>query len=401
MSTLKYLNSANYNKPTDLICFSHLRWDFVYQRPQHLLTRFAAKYRVFYVEEPHFYHEHDNSLKISHPEPNISIVVPHLKDGLTEQEVFDIQQKLLADLFEEKSIKNYIFWYYTPMPLPIGEGFKPQLTVYDCMDELSNFKFAPAALRDREAELFSKADIVFTGGHNLYQAKKNCHDNIYPFPSSIDKKHFIKARKKMDDPADQAHIPFPRFGFYGVVDERFDVDLIKQVAERKPEWQFVIIGPVVKIDPDTLPRLANIHYLPGKNYKELPNYIAGWDIALIPFLLNDSTKYISPTKTPEYLAAGKPVISSSIKDVVTPYGYKGLVHIADTAEAFIKAAEIELKNKKKKEWLAKVDDFLAENSWDQTWSRMMNLITTSLNKNLNKQDRKVRDINSIQKVAYV
>jgi UDP-galactopyranose mutase len=353
------------------------------------------------VEEPHFYHEHDNSLKISHPEPNISIVVPHLKDGLTEQEVFDIQQKLLADLFEEKSIKNYIFWYYTPMPLPIGEGFKPQLTVYDCMDELSNFKFAPAALRDREAELFSKADIVFTGGHNLYQAKKNCHDNIYPFPSSIDKKHFIKARKKMDDPADQAHIPFPRFGFYGVVDERFDVDLIKQVAERKPEWQFVIIGPVVKIDPDTLPRLANIHYLPGKNYKELPNYIAGWDIALIPFLLNDSTKYISPTKTPEYLAAGKPVISSSIKDVVTPYGYKGLVHIADTAEAFIKAAEIELKNKKKKEWLAKVDDFLAENSWDQTWSRMMNLITTSLNKNLNKQDRKVRDINSIQKVAYV
>jgi UDP-galactopyranose mutase len=205
----------------------------------------------------------------------------------------------------------------------------------------------------------------------------------------------------MEDPADQANIPHPRFGFYGVVDERFDIDLIKEVAERKPEWQFVIIGPVVKIDPETLPRMGNIHYLGGKSYSELPNYVAGWDVALIPFLLNDSTKYISPTKTPEYLAAGKPVISSSIKDVVTPYGYKGLVHIADTPDAFIKAAETELTTKKKKQWLTKVDDFLSQNSWDQTWSRMMNLITTSLNKNINKEDNKVRDINSITKVSMV
>jgi UDP-galactopyranose mutase len=324
-----------------------------------------------------------------------------LKDGLSEEQVFDLQRKLLEDMFLKNSIRNYIFWYYTPMPLPIADTFKPEIIVYDCMDELSNFKFAPDALKQREADLFRKADIVFTGGHNLYQAKKNCHDNIYPFPSSIDKKHFIKARKKIEDPTDQAQITHPRFGFYGVVDERFDIELIREVAERKPEWQFVIIGPVVKIDPATLPRLSNIHYLGTKNYNELPNYISGWDIALIPFLLNDSTKYISPTKTPEYLAAGKPVISSSIKDVVTPYGFKGLVHIADTADAFIKAAETELNNKKRKQWLTKVDEFLTQNSWDQTWSRMMNLITTSLNKSLNKQDQKVRDISSIKKVAYI
>jgi UDP-galactopyranose mutase len=251
------------------------------------------------------------------------------------------------------------------------------------MDELSLFKNAPVELKEREKELFDKADLVFTGGHNLYQAKKDCHTNIHPFPSSIDKEHFAQARTTAADPDDQAHIPHPRFGFYGVIDERFDIDLIREVAERKPNWHFVILGPVVKIDPEILPKLANIHYPGGRNYDELPKYLGGWDIAIIPFLRNDSTKYISPTKTPEYLAGGKPVISTSIVDVVTPYGINNLVHIADTADEFIEAAEFELNRKDRDKWLQKVDLFLSQNSWDKTWSRMMQLITETTKRKLN------------------
>jgi glycosyltransferase involved in cell wall biosynthesis len=366
----------------DLICFSHLRWNFVYQRPQHLMSRFARQNRVFLIEEPFFDAEHTSHLQLDR-KGNLTIVIPHLQHGLSNEDLTLQQVKLLRDLFEEENITTYFFWYYTPMALAIGNYFFPKLIIYDCMDELSLFKHAPVELKEREKELFDKADLVFTGGHNLYQAKKHCHTNIHPFPSSIDKEHFAQARDTTTDQEDQAGIPHPRFGFYGVIDERFDIDLIGEVAERKPDWHFVILGPVVKIDPETLPKMANIHYPGGRNYDELPKYLAGWDIAIIPFLRNDSTKYISPTKTPEYLAGGKPVISTSIVDVVTPYGISNLVHIADTADDFIKAAEFELNREDREHWLQKVDLFLSQNSWDKTWSRMMQLITDTTKRKLN------------------
>ena len=358
----------------DLICFSHLRWNFVYQRPQHLMSRFAKQERVFLIEEPWFEREDDGYLQLDHKE-NLTVVIPHLKQGLSPEEAALSQVKLLRNFFEEEKITDYYFWYYTPMALAIGNHFSPKMIIYDCMDELSLFKFAPAELKEREQELFKKADLVFTGGHNLYKAKKNAHHNIHSFPSSIDKEHFIQARNITSDTEDQAYIPHPRFGYYGVIDERFDIDLIKGVAERKPDWHFIILGPVVKIDPETLPKLDNVHYPGSRNYDELPKYLATWDITIIPFLRNDSTKYISPTKTPEYLAGGKPVISTSIIDVVTPYGINDLVHIADSADEFIAAAEIELNRKDRDQWLQKVDLFLADNSWDNTWGQMMQHIT--------------------------
>ncbi len=367
----------------DLVCFSHLRWDFVYQRPQHLLTRFSKNFRVFYVEEP-VYGDENNAYLITQVQDNLWRVIPQLKKDLSGEEAITIQQNLLSQLFYDYKIENYIFWYYTPMALSVSKNFKPGLIVYDCMDELSNFKFAPASLKELEQELFKKADVVFTGGHSLYKAKKDLHNNIHPFPSSIDKAHFSKARTIKDDPKDQALIPAPRFGFYGVIDERFDLELLQQVADEKPEWHFIIIGPVVKIDPDSLPKNSNIHYLGNKTYAELPLYLSGWDVALIPFLLNDSTKYISPTKTPEYLAAGKPVISTGIKDVIIPYGVSGVVHIADSPENFISKAEKILNTASTKQWLSDVDTLLADNSWDNTWSRMMEIIdsTSKVNQNL-------------------
>ena len=354
----------------DLVCFCHLRWGFVFQRPNHLLSRFSKHQRVFFIEEPVFV-DGEDKLQIENYNENLFVVTPHIKSGLPEEEVLKRQRKYLNTLFTNMNINRYFSWYYTPMALPFTDHLTPELVIYDCMDELSAFKFAPPQLTILEKELFKKADIVFTGGNSIYEFKKDQHHNIYSFPSSIDKHHFGLARKKTVDPEDQKHIPHPRFGFFGVVDERFDIDLIDQVAKQRPEWHFVILGPVVKIDPNSLPRYENVHYLGGKKYDELPSYLAGWDIALVPFAMNESTRFISPTKTPEYLAAGKPVISTPIRDVVRPYGDNKLVHIVNNADEFITAAEKELSKTRKGSWLKKVDEFLTFNSWDRTWGQMV------------------------------
>jgi UDP-galactopyranose mutase len=324
----------------DVVCLCHLRWNFVFQRPQHLLSRFAQKHRVFFIEEPIF-NAAENHLEITmDPANRVCIVVPHLKNYMDAPAVIAAQKMLIYDLFRSMQIKKYLLWYYSPMALAYTDHLDPELIVYDCMDELSAFKFASPLLIQYEQKLFKKADVVFTGGQSLYEAKKHLHGNIHMFPSSIDKKHFNIARSALEDPADQASIPHPRIGYYGVLDERLDIDMLKELAALRPDWQFVLVGPVVKIDPDELPRQNNIHYLGGKQYNELPWYLAGWDIAMMPFALNESTRYISPTKTPEYLAGGKRVISTPIKDVMTPYEENGLVHIAATPAIFIAAEKL-------------------------------------------------------------
>jgi glycosyltransferase involved in cell wall biosynthesis len=363
----------------DIVCMSHLRWDFVFQRPQHLLSRFAQHGRLFYFEEPYFYDGAEPRLEVTTREGgNIHIVVAHLPNGLSPQESDQRQIALLNAFFAERKLDRFIFWYYTPMALEITRQLRPALTVYDCMDELSAFKGASPRLRELEAELFQKADLVFTGGQSLYESKKDQHQEVYAFPSSIDKAHFAQARQDLAEPADQAGIPHPRFGFYGVLDERFDIELLRGISALRPDWHFVMIGPIVKIDPAILPQAANIHYLGGKSYQELPVYLRGWDVALLLFAHNESTRFISPTKTPEYLAAGKPVVSTSIRDVVRPYGESGLVHIADTPEAFVAAIEKALIQKEDKEWMAKTDEFLSGISWDTTWQNMVCLMQIAL-----------------------
>jgi UDP-galactopyranose mutase len=321
-------------------------------------------------------------LDVREADGGVHVVVPHLPDGLrSEIAINAVMKEMTRQLFTEHDINEYVFWYYTPMALNFTEHFTPIASVYDCMDELSAFKGAHSRLPLLEKELFRRVDLVFTGGQSLYEAKRGQHPAVYAFPSSIDKAHFGKARKSVSDPEDQASIPHPRLGFFGVIDERFDIDLLDQVASKRPDWQFVIIGPVVKINPDALPQHKNIHYLGGKKYDELPDYLAGWDIALLLFARNESTRFISPTKTPEYLAAGKPVISTSIKDVVRPYGELQLVEITDTADEFIAAAEKILSGSRcGAEWLSKVDAFLENISWDNTWAQMSDLIDRVIRK---------------------
>ena len=359
--------------PTHLICFSHLRWDFVYQRPQHLLTRFSLHYKVFFVEEPLYDANGEPTITLHSRGDNIWLVVPHVPPNTSAADATAIQKNLLDKVVGDTDPSAYLFWYYTPMAMAFSGHYNPAFVVYDCMDELSNFMFAPPQLKQYEKDLLGKADIVFTGGRSLFEAKKSQHQNIFPFPSSIDKKHFEQARSIEHEPADQAAIPYPRLGFYGVIDERFDIDLIAGMAAAKPNWNFVLLGPVVKIDPATLPRLSNLHFLGSKTYNELPSYLSKWDIALIPFLLNDATRYISPTKTPEYLAAGVPVVSTPIKDVVYPYGEEGFVKIASDASGFVKAAE-ELMRIDMSTWIPSVDEFLSTQSWSLTHTEMLNKI---------------------------
>ncbi|HEY3874020.1 MAG TPA: glycosyltransferase, partial [Candidatus Kapabacteria bacterium] len=237
---------------------------------------------------------------------------------------------------------------------------------------------APRELIENEKELLNSADLVFTGGQSLYEAKRDRHPSVHAFPSSIDFHHFAEARKLAAnaEPEDQASIAHPRIGYCGVIDERIDFDIIDGMAKARPDWQIVMIGPFAKVDPEQLPHHPNIHYLGQKEYKDLPKYLAGWDVAMMPFAINDATKFISPTKTPEYLAAGKPVVSTAIRDVVRPYGELGLVSIASTLDEFLRAAASNGMDEGALpiDWLKNVDAFLGKNSWDRTWKEMAKLI---------------------------
>ncbi|RZM21733.1 MAG: glycosyltransferase family 1 protein [Pedobacter sp.] len=364
--------------PKNLLCFSHLRWDFVFQRPQHLLSRFAKEVNVFFLEEPIFDAEVQESISVDKRTDNLTILRPRLKGGLDHEQVQSAIKGLLANFLSDEDLEDWVFWYYTPMALQFSDQYKPALVVFDCMDELSAFDFAPKDLVLMEKKLMQTADVVFTGGYSLYEAKKHQHNNIYAFPSSIDEAHFAAARSAGAEPDDQAQILGVKLGFFGVIDERFDVDLIDYIASKRPEWQLILLGPVVKISNESLPRRKNIHYLGKKTYDQLPAYLAGWDIALIPFKMNDSTRFISPTKTPEYLAAGVRVVSTPIRDVVKPYGIARLVGIAEEPDEFIAAVEYELNAEDRKEWLSDVDLFLKDKSWDHTFLDMKQQLLASL-----------------------
>ena len=259
--------------------------------------------------------------------------MPQLPTGMEPRAISTALRTLVDELVQTERVRRPLLWYYTPMALDFTAHLDASAILYDCMDELSAFRGAPDCLRERESLLVERASLILTGGRSLYEAKRlqYRHDNLHLFPSSVDIAHFGLARGPLPEPPDQAHLPRPRLGFFGVLDERLDIALLSAVAAARPEWQFVMVGPVVKIDPDSLPQRPNIHYLGKKGYDQLPGYLAGWDVALLPFARNEATRFISPTKTPEYLAAGKPVVSTSIRDVVTPYGEQGLAYIADDA----------------------------------------------------------------------
>ena len=361
----------------DIVCISHLRWDFVYQRPQHLMARAARGRQVLFVEEPIVSNDTVATLTLRSTPEGVTIVVPEAPAEMPAAEAavaHAAQLRLLADSRGMHQIAN---WHYTPMTRGLTAELEPIIEVYDCMDELSAFAGAPPELREREAALMARMDVVFTGGRSLHRAKRHLHPNMHCLPSAVDHAHFAAARGPIQEPADQAVIARPRAGFFGVVDERMDLELLAEVAALRPDLQIVMIGPVTKIDPAVLPRAANLHWLGARTYAELPAYIAGWDVALLPFARNEATRFISPTKTPEYLAAGRPVVSTSIHDVVHPYGVQGLARIADRPDAFALAIDhVMEEDPHERQRLA--DRLLATLSWDETWAAMDSHVTAAL-----------------------
>ncbi|WP_375399022.1 UDP-galactopyranose mutase [uncultured Sphingomonas sp.] len=348
------------------------------------MTRFAETDRVVYWEEPRRVCGLDEprlDVRTCH-RSGVVVVTPELGEEVGAEAEGEVLKRLLDDLLAGAK-GPMVRWYYTPVMLPFSEHVAAACVVYDCMDELANFRNAPPELLSLEQRLLDQADVVFTGGHSLYEAKRHRHANIHPFPSSVDVVHFAAAREPGPALADQAGLRGPRLGFYGVVDERMDLDLLASLADARPEWSIVIVGPVVKIAEDDLPRRANIHYLGGRDYADLPAYLRGWDVALMPFAINDATRFISPTKTPEYLAAGCPVVSTPVTDVVRHYGHLEGVRIAGTAAAFVQACDEALAlSRQGGSWRVAVDAALADLSWDSTHAQMARLVEQSMRSNV-------------------
>ncbi|MBS7231536.1 glycosyltransferase [Flavobacterium psychroterrae] len=363
-------NNAVNGYPTaqkyDMVVFCHLRWQFVYQRPQHLISRLSKNAKILLIEEPIGYDNHDESsgnlLVINE---NLHILQPKVKDI---EAISIILPEYISNL------NPSVGWFYSASFSPLLEVFDFETVVFDCMDELTLFKGAPKQLIDQEKYLMANADIVFTGGKSLYESKKQHHDNVYCFPSSVDQPHFAQALNGIEVPADIANLQAPVVGYFGVIDERIDLELLHETAKKLPNVSFVMIGPLAKIDQSDLPVEDNIYYLGMRSYNELPNYLKGFDIAMMPFAINDATKYISPTKTLEYMAAGKPIISTKITDVVRDYSI--CVNLVETADEFCEAITYLFDKRDQLSMELEYFDILKNTSWDATANKMESIIKT-------------------------
>ena len=364
-----------------LVVFSHLRWGFVFQRPQHLLSRLARDFDVFFIEEPVF-HEGAARFQRARQQGGVEVLTPftNVRSGGFNDEQVALMKPLVADLLMERGIVEPLVWLYTPMALPLVADLEPRAVIYDCMDELASFKFAPAELLQREDALMELADVVFTGGPSLYQARKDRHPNIHCLPSAVDAAHFAPCNLDGDalesTVAAELHrgMGHPRLGFFGVIDERLDIALIGALADARPDWQIVMAGPVVKIDAATLPRRPNLHWIGMQRYEALPHLLAQWDVCLLPFALNEATRFISPTKTLEYLAGGKPAVSTPIHDVISLYG--SAVRIGATVGEFVEAIELTLGQSvaERAAWRAAAQSLVDNCTWDGTAARIAALL---------------------------
>jgi glycosyltransferase involved in cell wall biosynthesis len=351
----------------NMVVFCHLRWGFVYQRPQHLISRMAQHYKILFVEEPiPFQHpDEENEYQLEIINDNLHVLKPKVR------RIEDIK-KVIKPLVQNCELE--IGWFYSAAFSPLITNFVFDTVIYDCMDELTLFKGASPQLITQEKFLMAEAHIVFTGGKSLYDSKRTCHSNVHCFASSVDRSHFEKAMGEIEVPEDIKDIKKPVVGYFGVIDERINLDLLQETARMLPDVGFAMIGPLAKIDEEELPREDNIYYLGMKSYNDLPNYLKAFDIAMMPFALNDATKYISPTKTLEYMAAGKPIISTAIKDVVSEYGH--CIPIIENAEDFAHTID-HIWHIHQEDHSAEYNDILEKTSWDETAYKMLTIIKTS------------------------
>jgi UDP-galactopyranose mutase len=370
-------------KPFDLVVASHLRWSFVWQRPQQLLSRIAKNHRILFVEEP-VYAPDSNGQPLPNiyvAQPNLIVLTPQVpKDecGDTPLWLWPCQDKIaqqVQDALLALNFQHRALWFYTPTPEFLVEVVKPDMLAYDVMDELANFKYAPPQLKEREHRLLSRSAVVFTGGASLYDAKKHHNPNTHLFASGVDGAHYSRAcSDDTTEPDWMKDIPHPRATYIGVIDERLDYDMVAAAASARPDVQFLMCGPIVKVDPEQLPKAPNLHYPGQQSYDDLPRILKGTDVCLMPFALNEATKFISPTKTLEYMATHRPIVSTPIKDVER--FYSDIVYLAADRETFVSQIEAALSepatDRARKH--AREEKILAEQAWDAIADNMQTLM---------------------------
>lgn len=327
-----------------IIVHSHLRWDFVWQRPQQIFSRLARDHCILFLEDP-LWEQPRTELYVTEPCSNVVRVIPAFStpacpvDEYCEKLIPLLREALRSHALMAGRFEKPIQWFYSPMTAPVMlDKLEAVSIVYDCMDELANFRFAPADIGERERMLLSKANVVFTGGYQLYQSKLPYHSNIHFYGCGVDVAHFGKARQaETQVPAEVANLPRPILGYFGVIDERIDYQLLERLAEALPHASVVMVGPFAKIDEHAIPKYPNIHWLGQRSYAELPSLVKSYDVCLMPFAINDATRYINPTKTLEYMAAGRPIVSTPVPDVVR--NFAPIVEVAETHDDFIAAVD--------------------------------------------------------------
>jgi glycosyltransferase involved in cell wall biosynthesis len=366
-----------------IIVHCHLCWDWVWQRPQQFLSRLSERHKILFVETigPDPQLSSAVARFWSAPNfPNVTILrlqFPAWRWG--DSAFVDRERRRLLKEFLSGpgagEFENPVQWFYDPMAVPAFLGQMDEIAVvYDCMDELSKFRCAPPQIKMRERKLLAAADVVFAGGRKLWQAKKLLNENCHFYGCGVDVTHFGSARSDATEiPADIAPLPKPILGYFGVVDERMDYELLVKLADANPDWSIAMVGPKIKVE--MLPERPNLHWLGQKNYLELPAYCKAFDVCMMPFALNEATEFINPTKALEYMATGKPIVSSAVADVVTNFG--AVVSIARTHDEFVSHC---------REAIAKVDAArveaglrqAAENSWDSIVAQLENHIANAL-----------------------
>jgi glycosyltransferase involved in cell wall biosynthesis len=386
-------------KQTDrygIVVFSHLRWGFVWQRPQQFLSRFAKKHKILFIEEPVFDLAPTDEPRIDYHQvmPNVTVVTPHVSHLWNRNP--DLPQKLrqfakdaINQINETGEFDRPLLWYYSPMDSAWSLGyFENRGVVYDCMDELSQFTGAPKALVQNEARLIEHADIVFTGGYELGAKKRKQHDNVHTFGCGVEFDHFNQAADPTTQvPPDIDFLQRPIIGWFGVVDERVDYGLLGEVARLRPDWSIAMVGPVVKVDPNLLPHSPNLFWLGGRDYQVLPNYVKAFDVCMMPFALNAATEFINPTKGLEYMATGRPIVSTHVKDVVRQWS--DIVHLTrnDPIE-FIRTVD-RILTQPDPERVRRGVELAKRNSWENTVKTMQGLIKEAITKQERRSTRKI------------
>lgn len=333
-----------------IIVHCHLRWDGVWQRPQQFLSRLAQRRRILFVEGPLLRDDVEPpsySLRKVDAHPNVTVMQTsfpssRFHDGdWVDQERFRLLEEVLNGPLRGQFEKP-VQWFYDPMAVPAHIGkLDERAVVYDCMDELSQFRFAPPEIVTRERLLLSKADVVFTGGRKMCESKARFNKNCHFYGCGVDVKHFSQARSVRTAIPDDIRFGEGKvvLGYFGVVDERLDYELIGKLAAANANWHVVIIGPTCKVDPNSFPQASNLHWLGRREYAELPAYTKGFDVCLMPFAMNAATEFINPTKALEYMATGRPIVSTPVPDVVANFG--SVVKITGDHEKFIELGKQE------------------------------------------------------------